>query len=261
MGDILRPVGGVHLQFETARKALEGFEQNRETVERYAAGQLRELKAIIEAAAKRQGQDPNSTWIHDEERVAKYLHGTKENLVRTMVDVSGRLKQYEYLLHVTLFESFMKDIHRAILSSVPSLLREDREIPLGKLVAKGQEEVVREEIEREVQQLDRKSTKEKADYFLKRLGITWFDGHMAVILDDVIRLRNEMLHENPELIVREHDLALLNLVTTAVPLATLAQAALLFPKAFALPAHMTEEDARKFLPHGPEEGVRGNRSS
>ncbi|MGB9074711.1 MAG: hypothetical protein WCC22_18890 [Terriglobales bacterium] len=241
-------LAGLHLQFETARRALQIFGENRETVERHASEQLEELREMIRAAAKNKGKDPQSTWVYNEGAVAKYLHGTKENLIRTMIDVSGRLQQYEYILHVTVFESFMKDVHRAILASTPSLLRADRPVRLGKLVSKGRDEVVREEIEREVQQLDRKSTDEKAHYFLNRLGISWFDGNIVPILDGVIRLRNEMLHENPDRMVQDNELPLLNLVTTAVPLATVAQAAVLYRGQFALPVHMTEEDARKFLP-------------
>ena len=133
---------------------------------------------------------------------------------------------------------------------MPSLLKADRQIPLGRLVSKGRDDVVHEEIEREVQALDRESSKKKAEYFVNRLGINWFGGTIVPILDGVLRLRNEMLHENPDRMVHDTELVSLNLVTTAVPLATLAQAALLYPDAFKLPAHLKEKDARKFLPRG-----------
>lgn len=57
-----------------------------------------------------------------------------------------------------------------------------------------------------------------------------------------------MLHENPERLVSDGEKVFLNLVMTSVPMATIGQAAILYPTAFRLPAHMTEEYARKFLP-------------
>ena len=149
---------------------------------------------------------------------------------------------------MTVFESFLKEVHRTILKAVPSLLKHDRQIDLGRLVSKSKDVVVHEEIEREVQTLDRESAKKKAEYFLKRLGINWFDGTIIPILDGVLRLRTEMLHENPDRMVHDTELLSLNLVTTSVPLATLAQTALLYPDAFKLPLHVKKEDAQKFLP-------------
>lgn len=148
---------------------------------------------------------------------------------------------------MTIFESLMKDIHRAILEDQPTLLREDRQVPLGKLLAKGQDEVLREEIEREVQMLDRKSVEDKADYFFRRLGINWFGGAIVPFLNHAVKVRNEMLHENPDRVVNEKDLFFLNLATFSVPIATLAQAALLYPRSFTPPMNITEEDARKFF--------------
>jgi hypothetical protein len=115
-------------------------------------------------------------------------------------------------------------------------------------VSKGSDEIIREEIDREVQTLDRKSTGEKADYFLRRLGIGWFGGTIVPLLDMVVGLRNQMLHENPERMPTDTEMALLGLVTMGVPVATVAQAAILYPTAFSLPKNMSEEDARKFLP-------------
>jgi hypothetical protein len=239
---------GAQVQFDMARKALEGFGQSKEALERYATEDLGHLRELIHAGAKEAGKDPQSTWVHDEDAVTKYLDGAKEYAVRSLIDVKARLRQYEYILRVAIFESFMKDAHRAILTVTPSLLKPDRQVPLGRLVAEGQEDVIREEIEREVQILDRKSTKEKAEYFLYRLGIGWFDGTIVPILGGVIDLRNEMLHENPERMVSDFEMVLLNLATSSVPIAITAQAAILYPTAFSLPTLMKEEDALKFLP-------------
>jgi len=241
----------IQIQFKTAKRALRGFTDNPDTLKKYAEEELDDVRATIRRGAQ-EGSVVFEMWMHDEERAAKFLEGAKETAVRTLAEAGGRLAQYEYILTVTILESLLKDIHRAILTEAPRLLKEDRQIPLGKLVAKGGEEVLREEIEREVQMLDRKSVAEKAEYFSKRLGINWFGGTIVPIFEHVIRARNEMLHENPDRVVSEKDLLFSHLVVLSVPVATLAQAALLYPKAFVLPMHMAEDDARKFFLDAPQ---------
>src|ERR1019366_3498451 len=103
---------GVQIQFNMAGKALEGFEQSKEALERYATEDFGNLRKLIHEGAKEAGNDPHSTWVYDEEAVAKYLDGSKANAVRALVDVRARLRQYEYILYVAIFESFMKDVHR-----------------------------------------------------------------------------------------------------------------------------------------------------
>lgn len=232
--DYFNRQAAIQIQFKTAKKALKGFSESADTLKKYAEEELDEFRTIIRKGAE-EGSEVFETWFHDEGRATKFLDSAKEAAIRTLVEAGDRLTQYEYILSVTIFESLMKDIHRAILTEAPTLLKEDRQVPLGKLVAKGQQEVLREEIEREVQTLDRKSVAEKADYFSQRLGINWFGGTIVPILDQVIRARNEMLHENPDRMVNEKDLVFLSLATTSVPVATIAQAALLYPRAFVLP--------------------------
>jgi hypothetical protein len=246
---------GVQVQLNMARKALDGFAQSEEAVDRYATEELRGLRELIHEGAEKAGKDPQSTWVYDEDAIAKYLDSAKEGAVSSLVNVKERLKQYEYILQVAILESFLKDIHRAVLTADVSLLKADRQVPLGKLVSKGSDEIIREEIDREVQTLDRKSTEEKADYFLRRLGIGWFGGTIVPILDKVVRLRNDILHENPERMPGDAEMMLLGLVTMSIPLATMAQAAVLYPAAFSLPRNLSEEDARKFLPSQTSAGT------
>src|SRR5713101_1860523 len=172
----------LQVQFETARKALSMFGNHNEMLEQYAANELDEFRKMIHEGAKQFGLDPQSTWAYHEDATAKYLDSTKKAAISTLTDAGKRLQQYEYILRVTVFESFLKEVHRTILKAVPSLLKHDRQIDLGRLVSKSKDVVVHEEIEREVQTLDRESAKKKAEYFLKRLGINWFDGTIIPIL-------------------------------------------------------------------------------
>jgi hypothetical protein len=118
------------------------------------------------------------------------------------------------------------------------LLKHDRLIDLGRLVAQGRDAIIDVEIEREIQIFDRKDTKEKDIYFRNRLGINWFDGTAEPLLADAIELRNIMLHEDPDRIVKPDDTLILTVSTTAVSFATVAGAAILYPKVCALPKHL-----------------------
>jgi hypothetical protein len=238
----------LHVQFNTARKAMDGFVKNSGTLEQYAAEDFAEMRGILTEAAKKQNISPESTWLYDNEAINKYLEGTKSHTIKMLTDAQQRLRQYEFILHVTILEDLMKEVHRELLTANPSLLREDRQIPLGRLVAKGGADVIREEIEREVQALDRESTKKKAEYFFERLGINWLPG--VDVLHIAIRLRNEMLHENPDRTVNELEYAIMQAASMFVPFLVIAQAALLYPKVCQLPLNMTEDDVGKLFAGG-----------
>jgi len=237
----------LHLQFKTALRAFDGFKESEQAMRRYAESELEDVRKLVAEGAQRENIDPQSTWPYDKEAAAKYLDGTKERALETLKNLGERLQQYEFILRVAMFEGFMKDMHRAILSSRPVLLRPDRQIPFGKLISKGFDSVLQEEIEREIQILDRKSVAEKADYFLKRLGISWFEGSIVPMLDAVVRARNELLHENQDRRLTYGEVLFMELTTVSVPIATLAQSALLYPGTCSLPMGMTEDDAKKFL--------------
>ncbi len=103
------------------------------------------------------------------------------------------------------------------------------------------------EIEREVQSLDRETVQKKADYFRKRLRINWFDGTIVPLLEDVIDVRNEILHENPERPITSSEILLLRITTLAVPFASVMGAHALYPTVCALPEHAREESTSHFV--------------
>ena len=148
---------------------------------------------------------------------------------------------------MAIFEGFLKDLHREILKIRPDLLREERTIPLGKLVSQGADSVIAEEIEREVQTLDRQSVEKKADYFRDRLGISWFGHTIVPIMEAVIEARNEILHENADREITQFESIGLPIVTIALPLACTAQAAVLYPGSCRLPSGMDEATVRASL--------------
>lgn len=251
-------------QFDLAGTAIDGWGHSQEALDRYATEELEDLRSIFRRAAEEKGEDAEAMWVFaDSQRVNEYLDHVRTTVPQRLPDVKARLVQNEYLLHVAIFESFMKSIHREILRATPKLLQPNRAVELGKLISQGQDAILGAEIEREVQALDRQTTQKKAEYFRDRLGIDWFGGTAVPLLDGVIKLRNVILHEDPDRLVGEAEHALLALITTAVSFATVAGAAVLYPAACSLPEGMREDDARIFTTayRGPVAGGPGKPAS
>ncbi len=235
-------------EFHLAATAIDGWAQSQDALDRYTNDELENLRHMFRQTPGEENENATSGWVFsDNERIMHYLDEVRATVPQRVSAVRSRLLQHEYVLHVAIFESFMKALHREVLRAAPTLLRADRKIDLGRLVSQGHEALIRAEIEREVQSLDRETPEKKSNYFRDRLKINWFDGKIVGSLDRVIRLRNTILHENPDQIVGEVDHTLLSIVTTAVTFASIAGAAVLYPAACSLPANITEAEVTKFV--------------
>jgi len=231
--NLLKRFTSIHMQFELALRAVEGFKGSKEAVDKYSAQELDELRKLITEAPSKDF-DPSKHWAFSPDGADRYLKGLKEHLESQLADVVNRLRQNRLILLVTFAETFLKDVHREVLRQNPKLLKADRQVPLGKLVATSAEDIVNEEIEREVQSLDRKTLKEREAYFDKHLNINWFDGKILPLVEPVFGLRNRILHEDPDTRVSEQDVKLAHVVCLALPMGCLMQAAVLYPKGFQL---------------------------
>jgi len=167
-----------------------------------------------------------------EHLVQKYSQQLQAELPNRIAHVGNRLNQNELILLVALFEAQMKDIQREILRQEPALLKPDRMIPLGRIVAVGRDAIVEEEIEREVQEVDRKSVADRAQYFERRLRIDWFGGHVVSIVKESLDLRNRVIHAEPDLQVSDTDVDTARWVTFAVPYYCCLRASERYPVAF-----------------------------
>jgi len=114
-------------------------------------------------------------------------------------------------------------------------------------LAEGQEAILAAEIEREVQSLDRKNADEKCKYFRDKLGINWFDGKATPLLEIALRLRNRILHEDPDQSVSTTDLVLFSAVSLGIIFASVVGAAILYPAVCALPAGLSADEAKVFF--------------
>lgn len=237
----------VQLQFDLAKKALVSFKSTPEAIEKYLEGELEEVRNLILKGKEDQAGQLKKHWAFTPDGTKRYFEVLKKNIPDWVAKVENRINQNKFIMSVTLFEGFMKDIHREILKQRPTLLKLGRQVPLGKVINSDKEDIVNEEIEIEIQSLDRKSVEERAKYFRKRLGIDWLDGTIVPLLRRVLELRNHILHVNPDEEIKKLDIVLAHMVCIVIPLVTIAQAAILYPGGFTMVQGLDEEQARSFI--------------
>ena len=234
----------IFIQFDLAKKAISGFRNTPEAVKSFAEKELENLRKDMQDHFVKKGKDLPETWIHDETKVAAYLEGTIKTIPSRLEDVENRLNQNHLILQVTLFESFMKDIHKEVVSQNPKLLNPNRQIPLGRAVSEGLDKIIEEELAREVHSLDRKSIEERCKYFKEKLFIDWsFDGKVIPLIKSTIEQRNIILHEDPDLKIERFDLQIAMSICMGITMVSIVQAHLLYPKSFEPPvraANLTE---------------------
>lgn len=119
----------IHMQFDLAMRAIEGFHGSKEAVERYVSDEIQSLRETIGKSSKEHGLDISNHWAFSEDGSKKYFDSVKEDLPARLEKVVNRLRQNNLILMVTIMESFLKDIHREILRQNPKLLKADRQIP------------------------------------------------------------------------------------------------------------------------------------
>lgn len=217
-------------QVKLARRTLVDFAKAPDAVSKFIAEETTELREVLGRLADRAA--PEDAVKRRNELFERYVEGRHQSLSTQLVDVENRLNQNEVILLAALFENQMKQIHREVLRQDPSALKSDRTVPLGKLIAEGRDVIVEDEIEREVQALDRKSVADRAKYFRERLKIDWFGDTAVPLVERVLTLRNDLLHENPDMLVSTNDVEYARFVALAVPMYCCLRAADRFPSAF-----------------------------
>ena len=115
--------------------------------------------------------------------------------------------QNSLIFTLSTFEIFINDLVRHILINLPILLESNRKIEMGRLITFGVDTLIKEEVERQVYSLDRKSILDRSIYFQGHLKLPW--GKDSSGTDIIIKtndIRNDIVHKNTDLIVSEADL-------------------------------------------------------
>ncbi len=225
-------LAAVKMQFDLARRALDGFLTSKDAVDKYCEEELNDLRDLISKAQQSKGIDIKQHGIFTADGASSYIESIKAHTNDRIDDVKNRISQNELILMIALFEKQMKDVHREILKHNPSLLSPDRQVPLGRIIELSYQQVIEEEIEREVSKWDRLNIRKRCEYFSTRLNIDWFDGHIVPLAEYVLDIRNKILHEDEGLVVTGDDLGMTYVVCGSLVSICILQASVLYPDAF-----------------------------
>ena len=127
------------------------------------------------------------------------------------------LNSSELIIRIALFEALLKDIHRQALVAKPQLLslcKPNRPVPMKNIFQGGFERFKFSEIDRQVREMDRLKTKEKAKFFRERLKLAWhrnLDEERDIVkrIDELINLRHILAHSDhssPSAFVTDNDI-------------------------------------------------------
>lgn len=238
------------LHLELLHQALNHFSRDKAALRVFVEGQQKKFSAGLDRYLQTEGEDPQDI---ANKMIARALTNsytsTLARQVQTHVEFAeSKLHQTEIILRCSFFEAEMKDIHRHCLCAKPMLLRGEKEIALGRLISKGEDAVLEEEIETEVKRLDRENVKERAKYFKDKLGLKWGDpklfhqfyrlkssqDHADIVaaVDELSELRHKIVHKDTGYIVKPDELDNARSYFTFVPSFCCRQAVKLYPEQF-----------------------------
>ncbi|HTD66305.1 MAG TPA: hypothetical protein VK846_07225 [Candidatus Limnocylindria bacterium] len=230
---------------------------------RFALSQLSKAKrnSFFQAIKTKKHAEENQNWDKTTEAI-KELHFDNEDLVletfnslrksnlRQISKRYGSANQYffkqfsedglsrsELLLVIAHFEAFLKELHAAVLKANPSILalsKPNRQIQRESLFQYGYQKILEEEIAAEVNEVDRKSVKDRARYFEEKLGLKWGDEVVVKAVKDATDARNEISHENPNKVIADAWLADTKKYLGQVARSCFMNARSLYPKNFEL---------------------------
>lgn len=232
------------LHMELIRQSLVQFSKSKQSVESFVDEQEREWSKGVDVILAIDG-DRERDKI-DELFVKAYGNNLRRQIQHHVEFAENKINQTEIILRCAYFEAEMKDIHRFCLYAKPEILQKrQKEIPLAKLIAKGEDAILEEEIETEVRRLDKENVKERAKYFKDTLGLDWGDPRLpksklrvphakcVEALHQASEIRNKIVHRESDYVVKLDELETARRFFTFVPSCCCKQAVKLYPTHFA----------------------------
>jgi hypothetical protein len=239
----------VHL--ELLHTALNHLSRDKGALKAFVGDQEKECSAALDRWSKTEGEDADGA-VGDMISLAVtklYTDTLVRQLPACVEFAENKLHQTEIILRCAFFEAEMKDVHRHCLYAKSTLLKADRKIDLGRVVVKGEDAVIEEEIEAEVDRIDRQGVNERAKYFRETLGLKWGDpklfkqfysqemnlDHEGFVtkIETYSNLRNKIVHEDTDYVVKQDELKEARDYFTCVPTLCCLQALKLYPTHFA----------------------------
>jgi len=206
-------INSIDSQYQIALSAFDLYQKKEETS---LTNMLEKRKAVfldyLEKLKKKKAEK-NETF--DEEAFKKQNYefsGFHKHFLsypkRQAEQLKNSMRQNSLIFILSTFEIFLNDLVRHILIHQPILIKSDRKIEIGRLVSLGTDALIKEEVERQVYALDRKSIKDRSIYFQDHLKLPW--GRDLSCTETIIKIndiRNDIIHKNTDLNVSEADLS------------------------------------------------------
>jgi hypothetical protein len=145
------------------------------------------------------------------------------------------LNTSELVLRVALFEAFLKEIHRHALLDKRKLLargKRNRSVSLKELFGAGYARFCYKEVQRQVREVDRLSTRERAKFFQDRLSLRWGDDVTVERIDQLTQIRHDLVHCAPDRPVVPKDIEDARKFFRSVADTVFRKACELYPKTF-----------------------------
>jgi hypothetical protein len=221
--DYLLRISSIQTQYNYAREAIMGFIASQDPTKQFKSQNFEQMISLSSFV-----DDRDDEFI---KRIDEYAELSKGGFPEDKKDLENRLAQNEIILLVAVFEDMLKSIHREVLRQNPKLLSPDSKIEFGRLIAAGEATIIEEEIERTVRSLDYKNLQARAKAF-EKLGLPWNVGIEKI--EQMLRLRNEILHENLDKEVTGWDLSATRIQVVSLPAHLCFLGAQIYPNNFEL---------------------------
>jgi len=145
------------------------------------------------------------------------------------------LNASELILRVAFFEAVMRAIHQNVLLAKPELMarvKPDRPVSLKDLFRGGFPRVKAEEMDRQVREADRLTTKNRAKFFHHKLKLPWGDAAAIKRLEELTKLRHRLVHSEPDEHITGGAVDEIRRLFLSVPRACFEAAVTLYPSHF-----------------------------
>lgn len=196
LNNYIERIIGMFLQYRFAIEAMDRLHDDDSALPEYIEWESKSITELLGYLRSFPGVVKTRYLSADIQELSQYWSNKLPNDIGKAYTA---INQNFIIMGLALFESFLKDVHRAILFKEPKLLPANKKIHLGKLVDSGYKKIIKEEIDRKVASLDRISIQNRAKYFAEDLKIRWSDDHELIEqVSDLNDLRNRILHENPD---------------------------------------------------------------
>lgn len=190
-----RRVIELHMSWKLSIRVIEGVKDSGEALDSYLTEDYQDFIGLLSKAAKTSGKQIIDFPAY--QTFDKFKPGRSEVLHRELGSVIRNIHAAYLLNFVAILEDHIKQCARVLLLDNPRILNSQRQVPLGKLITMGKEEVILQEVEGCVQSLDRKSVEKRVNFFNRNFGLDFFGEPGKTLLKILTDKRNKLLHEEP----------------------------------------------------------------